>query len=407
MSLPLVLCLAAPILPLLPGSQLWPLQFGFRMMPYILFGLSVIIGLFFTQSRVCYLAILMALVTFLLEGTGAGSGRRSAVDLGTLVVPCVAAVFYHLNERGVLTSYGGRRAATILALGLAVTVLTAIPGFGDAVVAAESHVLRPVSSVIRLPIVGVAVFVCCLPALLIPREHECPALGLLLAMAALLFLGGLNFQSSFWSPDRAPTAFLFSMSAAGLALSWAVLVSAWWHANMDELTELPARRMLHHHFRCLGRDYAIGVLDLDHFKRVNATYGHGVGDQVLRFVGMQLKGNSAGTAYRYGGEEFVIVSETDDFEAAVEKLEDLRHAISVKGFYLRGSDRPARTDGKAIRPAKAETAAELRVTVSMGVAGSSRYRNPKEVMEAADQALYRAKEEGRNRLCVARDPGRK
>jgi GGDEF domain-containing protein len=408
LAFPALLCLLVPVLAALPGCQDLALTAGFRLVPYFTLVLSLTLGLLFTQSRVSYLSIVMGVAVLLMDlalrGSADRTQLRACILLGTLVVPCFSAILYHLNERGVLTPYGGVRATLVVAAGLFMTVVTLTPGLGDAVVAAESHVLRPVSSLVRLPVVGVLVFAGCVPALLRPREHESPALGSLLAISVLLFLGGMNCQSSLWSTRQAQTAaFVFAMASAGIGLCWAVLMNAWWHANMDALTQLPSRRRLEHHFRCLGSKYVIAVLDLDHFKQINDTFGHDVGDQVLRFVGRQLRFTTVGSAYRYGGEEFVIVAEGRELETVAKDLDALRQSIARKEFCVRGSDRPSRKSGEARRSTVSDRTGDLRLTVSIGVAASGRRRiAPREVVEAADQALYTAKREGRNRVCTAR-----
>ena len=79
-------------------------------------------------------------------------------------------------------------------------------------------------------------------------------------------------------------------------------------AYLDELTNLPTRRALKEEMLKLGNRYTIAMLDIDHFKKFNDTYGHTVGDQVLKFTAALMKSTGGGgKAFRYGGEEFVII----------------------------------------------------------------------------------------------------
>ena len=129
---------------------------------------------------------------------------------------------------------------------------------------------------------------------------------------------------------------------------------------------------------------ALLMIDLDHFKRVNDTFGHLVGDDVLRDVA-QLLGNTirgSDIAARYGGEEFlVLLPETDDSGAEL-FAERIRAAVHDYEF------------------ARAEGAPSLRLTASIGVAvfPAARIESVEDLFTRADTALYRAKADGRNRV---------
>ena len=255
---------------------------------------------------------------------------------------------------------------------------------------------------IRIPLAGLLAFVGSVPFLLRTPEHDSPLLGPLLGCSVLFFFGGLCFDSAAWFPEQGRTALtLFSMGGA-LTLIWAVLEGAWRHANMDELTELPGRRPLKHHMSCLGADYAIAVMDLDYFKKINDRYGHDVGDQVLRYVARHLARHPASRAYRFGGEEFVLVFEGQDFGSFCASLEELRKGVDSREFVLRAPGRPKERPNSPPAVTDNPMGQIIRLTVSLGVARSgSRYATPQDVLKAADEALYRAKEGGRNQVCVA------
>jgi diguanylate cyclase (GGDEF)-like protein len=143
------------------------------------------------------------------------------------------------------------------------------------------------------------------------------------------------------------------------------------------------------------------MVDVDHFKKVNDNHGHDVGDQVLRMVSTCLRRVSGGgRAYRYGGEEFAVIFANKDSDRAIPHLEELREKIAQAGFTLRGRKRPKK---KPESPTKKNTGnAKFQVTVSIGVAArNEKQTNPEQVIKAADQALYKAKKGGRNRVCSA------
>jgi GGDEF domain-containing protein len=170
-------------------------------------------------------------------------------------------------------------------------------------------------------------------------------------------------------------------------------------AFRDPLTGLPARRALEAALARLSPPYVVAMVDVDHFKRFNDTFGHAVGDQVLTMVATRLAQVGGAQAFRYGGEEFTLLLPGRTVPEAVPVLEAARGAIEATTFTLRAPDRPRRrpAKGKARKPTRAEVVA---VTVSIGAAGPDQGEPPTVVLQAADQALYRAKEGGRNRIAA-------
>ncbi len=194
----------------------------------------------------------------------------------------------------------------------------------------------------------------------------------------------------------------FYLMVAGLILHVVVLETSHAMAFRDELTGLPARRSLWRELDSAGRLYAIGMVDIDHFKRFNDQHGHDIGDQVLRLVGSCLsKVTGGGRTFRYGGEEFAIVFPAKDRDHAYGHLEVLRKTIEETEFTVRRLVRRRRQSEatKTKKTTKRKTTVKLSVTVSIGVAERSD-KNPTDeaVVKAADQALYRAKKKGRNRV---------
>ncbi len=160
-------------------------------------------------------------------------------------------------------------------------------------------------------------------------------------------------------------------------------------AVTDQLTGLYNRRYFERHLNVLlgkaqeqERDLALMILDIDHFKAVNDSYGHDIGDAVLREFSARLRRNIRGVdlACRFGGEEFVVLMPDTDFSQADSVAERVRQSIAEKMFDV-GAPRP------------------LSVTVSVGVSlNESLADTPESLIKRADVALYRAKREGRNRV---------
>ncbi|MBI4271291.1 MAG: GGDEF domain-containing protein, partial [Candidatus Rokubacteria bacterium] len=213
--------------------------------------------------------------------------------------------------------------------------------------------------------------------------------GFLWALLAALLAGGA-------ATGLASTVYL---TTGGLVLIIALVETSHHMAYDDELTGLLGRRAFEDALVRLGGQYAIAMVDIDHFKRFNDKYGHDAGDQLLRMVGATLtRTEGGGRAFRYGGEEFVILFPGRAAREILAPLESLRRAVEATAFTLRGYDRPKR---KPERPVATGPRRKLSVTVSIGVAESAgREADPREVVKAADRALYRAKHAGRNRVEV-------
>src|SRR5208337_4519243 len=205
-------------------------------------------------------------------------------------------------------------------------------------------------------------------------------------------------------------------ATAALILASSIIETSYALAYHDELTALPGRRAFNQALPRLSAPYAVAVADIDHFKSFNDTYGHDAGDQVLRMVASRLaRVGGSGKAYRVGGEEFTILFPGMSAEAALPHLEALREAIEASRFRVRslpdrrsasrGADRRSLGKKKTVRrgknqPPQSEAVGDgLSVTISIGVAEArSATQWVEQVVEAADQALYRAKRAGRNRV---------
>ncbi len=159
-------------------------------------------------------------------------------------------------------------------------------------------------------------------------------------------------------------------------------------AIRDPLTNCYNRRFLFESIerefaRALREDYPVSIimLDIDHFKNINDTFGHKAGDEVLRGIGeLMLKHNrQSDIVARYGGEEFIILLPNMPLKTAANRAEELRKLVAK---------RQHRVDENTIM-----------VTVSLGIAGFPKHgRVYEEVIETADKALYTAKNTGRNRV---------
>ena len=168
----------------------------------------------------------------------------------------------------------------------------------------------------------------------------------------------------------------------------------------DELTQIPNRRALLRDVRSMGNHYALAMVDVDHFKKINDNYGHDVGDQVLKAVASKLRRVAGGgKAYRFGGEEFCLLFRGRQTQQVFDFLEDLRRTIAEYDMTTRDKqNRPRMQKTGERKRGASRRQGNIRVTISMGVADSRDALHFEGVLKAADSAMYRAKSGGRNQV---------
>lgn len=164
-------------------------------------------------------------------------------------------------------------------------------------------------------------------------------------------------------------------------------------AEEDHLTGLPNRRAFEARYEeeyrlafAAAEPMALAFCDIDHFKRINDVHGHDAGDRVLKLVAESLARISDDRCHvaRHGGEEFVLLFRDMPVAKAIERLEGLRQQLADRRLVNRATDMPFG-----------------QITFSAGMADVFAYADRRLALKAADAALYRAKQEGRNRIVVA------
>jgi len=383
---------ALPYLGLLPPS--WRDSLPYAV--YLILALGLLLSFHFNRSRVFF--VLLLLLAFCWNGSLISSGGEGGAAFlridGILVflLPLNITLFCLMREKGIFSA-PGRKRFVFLALQALALMIVVKTGRADAQEVAGSW-LHSVEGGARQ-----------LPRWVLPLMGGCGVIvaGMtyvrrsLIDGAFLAVLAALAIVYSHPAADGTQTVFLFG---AGLILTASVLQDSHNMAYRDELTGVLSRRALNEHLNGLGRRYVIAMLDLDHFKRLNDSYGHDVGDQVLRLTAAKIQSvGGGGRAYRYGGEEFAIVFSGKSTENVLACLEELRASIAAYRFAIRGPSRPVPSrQGKKNR-CGADADRNISVTVSIGVAGNAdEKKSPREVLVAADTELYRAKQRGRNRI---------
>ena len=366
-----------------------------RVYPGIVVTAGVALGLWFRRGRVVLALLALAFADLALArfGPGAAGGElgRYTLNAAAFLLPLDLAWLAAVRERGMLTVHGVLRLGAMAAQP-PVAAFIWLSYQPRLVALLESRFLPGRAS----PDDAVA------HAALLAYAVALVAVGLLWALRRTTLDAGFAWAllASFFglAATRATTLYL---ATAGLILVVALLETTLSMAFRDGLTALPSRRAFDEAVGQISGRFAIAMVDIDHFKAVNDEHGHDVGDQVLRMVAARLEAAGGGArAYRVGGEEFALVFAKRTAKEAMAALESLRAAVAASGFALRSPDRPARKPKHAVPKRAPET--RIAVTISIGVADrAGRLTAPEEVVKAADQALYRAKRGGRNRVCAA------
>jgi diguanylate cyclase (GGDEF)-like protein len=352
------------------------------------------LALVFNRGRLVFAVLCLALAyasqqAGLLDPQG-DTAQRIVFAALCVGVPLNLAVLALLRERGLFNFYGARRFGLILLQALVVAW-------------AVSAERTDLADLLYLPLLP--------PASLLSSEVPQLALalmsGAIVLMVARAVAGGSALDAGLAAALACfalasqgvmlPNQFALFTAAGAAALVAAILQDAFRLAFRDELTGLPSRRALNERLLTLGARYTIAMVDVDHFKQFNDRYGHDLGDHVLRMVAAKLRTvGGGGRAYRYGGEEFTLLFPSRRIHDAWPHLEALREQIGAHPMVLRapaGSGEDSRGASGARQP--------VHVTVSIGVAErGERNAAPGAVLRAADKALYRAKDKGRDRVSL-------
>ena len=358
--------------------------------PFTVAAAALLLGWRFNRSRLVFAIALLALSEYLLLKGVAAPRDRFYFHAMTFLLPINLALVALLPERGTLTPAGLLR-WVLLAVQVLVVVFLA-QSFPDKALKFLTARLLPARftawTPVSQPSIIAFVAIVALLALAWWREPQSPVRGYFYALIAV-------FAALSW-PTAGPGQEIL-LATAGLILVVAVIEASYMMAYRDGLTELPGRRALNEALPRLSGQFTVAMVDVDHFKRFNDTYGHDAGDHVLRLVAARLaQAPGGGTAYRYGGEEFALVFAGKGQDECLPHLEELREIVETSRFTMRRRFRP-RVKPKNDKGKKSRQA--ITITVSIGVAERNhRHASPDQVVQAADKALYRAKEAGRNRV---------
>lgn len=353
--------------------------------PYVLALLGALLAARFHQSRMVFSLAVLSLAYPALIAGGVAAGAA------LVLAPLNLLAFAVLSEKGILSGAGLFRLAVI---GLQGAGVAWIAYGSDGATMRDAQVMLAYRFVdmdlAGAPLGQPALAALGLSLLILVGRAARSGAPLDGGLAGAVFMIGLAAQTG---------AVAVSFVAASVMIVVSVVQESYRLAYVDELTGLPGRRALMTAMAKLGDRYCVAMLDIDHFKKFNDTYGHDVGDQVLQMVATQVgRVGGGGKGFRYGGEEFTVLFPGRTAEAAEEPLENLRAAIEASGFKLRGKDRPKGKPAK--QGGKGAGGKTVSVTISIGGADAESASDPSAALKVADDRLYKAKKAGRNRVVI-------
>lgn len=352
----------------------------FSIVPYLFYAISALIlwvSWHFNRNRFIFIILPLLFIYFGFVYLG---GKR-ATDLflyASMLYPLHLLLFLCLKERGLFSIWGILKIAFFV-VEIAVILYLVIYPNADFIALLKMKLfvisfypLEDISIIIAILVIFIMV------ALVLFNRY-------LLYNSSFLVIA-VTFYMGFYF-IKTPYAKELSLLAIGVIIFILLIRESYRLAFYDELTSLPGRRALVEDMAKLGMKYSLAMIDIDHFKKFNDTYGHDTGDEVLKMVASKLaEVGGGGKAYRYGGEEFVLLFPSREVDESYKHTDILRETIAKSPFIVRNK----------------QNSKTIYINISSGIVQkNSQDKDPFAVMKRADNALYKAKKAGRNQVVKA------
>lgn len=357
------------------------------VIPFVIAGLAIFMSIRYQNSSsfffVCFILLSYILIKF---SSAKDAMIVEAVTEISILIPINAVWLAFIKERGIFTRYGANKAIIIAVQFIWILVNILIKG------KAAVGRLNP-ESVIALQAPAIVLYVLAIGFLLANYVLKGNHMHLVFISVLISIYIALYFAHN----PIVIAIFLTSAFVMIVAALFEVLHSL---AFYDILTGVFTRRALEQELAKLGNKYSIAMADIDHFKRINDKYGHDVGDEVLKMVASIVdKVSGRFKTFRYGGEEFVIILQGQGCTESMPLLERIRKAVECRPFIVRSENRPKKKPDKITGDSKGK--GHINITISIGVAQRTEsVRNARDVIKKADEALYKSKCGGRNRISM-------
>ncbi|MFA5460789.1 MAG: GGDEF domain-containing protein [Sulfurimonas sp.] len=352
----------------------------FSIIPYLFYAITVAIlwiSWHFNRNRFIFIILPLLLIYIAFEHLGA----KRATDLflyASMLYPLHILLFLSLKERGLFSIWGVLKIAFFI-VEIAVVLYFVFYPNSDIITLLKTKLFTTSFYPIEDIALAIAIFVITVIVILLIFNRS------ILYNSSFLIIV-LTFYTGFYfiKTPHAKELLLLSISIIIFIL---LIRESYRLAFYDELTSLPGRRALMEDMAKLGMKYSFAMIDIDHFKKFNDTYGHDTGDEVLKMVAAKLaEVGGGGKAYRYGGEEFVLLFSSRELDESYTSTDTLREVIAKTPFVVRNK----------------QNSKKIYINISCGVVQkNSQDKDPFAVMKRADNALYKAKKAGRNQVIKA------
>lgn len=389
--------------PYLPLYQRRPLVYDIVFyVPYVFYAVTAFLGLKLNQSRIFFTALFWAAIYYLINTSDIAHidlkiSEIQLVKLLALSSFWVLFLLYVLKEKYIIGLYGLVRFLFVFipVIGSVWLAKKITPGSYPYLMeqALFNFGFWNLPDLVLLCVSGLITF------LVLQKDRSIHHFKNAIYVNLLPLILSFNFAAGRQQFDTETRIFsAFSFSVMGFVFLYALYRMYWEKVYIDELTGIPNRRAFDEYLKKLGRKYAIAMMDVDHFKQFNDTYGHTEGDNVLRFVARHIAEEAGTAVFRYGGEEFSAIYRGSQTKQAYQMLDQMRARLASSIFYLRASEDIRKSKTKKNRRKSPSAGKTAQVTISVGIAQKTRNKKePQDVIMRADKALYKAKENGRNR----------
>lgn len=356
------------------------------VLPFVIAVLALFMSVWYKNSRFFFLTVFMLLsYIFLKIACSKEAMLAEAVTQLSILIPINMVWLAFIHERGIISSYGANK-AILIAIQFVWVLINILGKSNDP----ASGMLNP-DQAMNIPAPAIILYILAIGFLLI--NYMLKGQYIYVVFISVLITTYISLHFAHW-----PVTLAIFTSSVFIMVVTALFEVSYSLAFYDTLTGVLSRRAFEQELVRLGKQYCIAMVDIDHFKRVNDTFGHDVGDEVLKMVASILdKLSYRARTFRYGGEEFAIIFQGQRMSDVMSVLERVRKAVEHRPFILRSENRPKKKPEKIINPGGGR--GRINITVSIGVAQKSEgLKTAQDVVKKADEALYRAKSGGRNRV---------
>ena len=371
--------------------------------PYMGLFLLAFLGLRLNQTRITFIALILLGCYHWLHNpnflVGLGIGRIRLGQIIALGIPLTCIAIFSFRESYIRSlRFWGRVLMALLPFAFFIAFFTLQPGpFHQ--MTSWNFLYDHTHS--KLPLVAVLLgLIYLLFAIFLKTKHLKQFLHALFYAQILVFYSAHILMTPSISGHQLTFNIVIPFTLLNIILLHTIFKMYWSKVYIDELTEIPNRRALDEHLMGLSGQYTLGMIDIDHFKKFNDTYGHEEGDNVLRYVAAHIFNESKARAYRYGGEEFTLIFKGINKDDAIACADQIRQKLAQRSFYIRAA-KQVRAKTSAKNRGTQTASKKVQVTISIGLASAKDKSTPAtDVIKMADKALYMAKEAGRNQVKI-------